>query len=67
MKTFLEKLIVQFETVAHPAAGTWFKAGVQQRKRKSTTNTSIATLSPECHNVRGLSKKAGNVRCTPAP
>lgn len=67
MKTFFEKLIVHFEVIAHPAAGAWLKIGGQQRKRKATTNTSIATLSPECYNVRGLSKKAGNVRCTPAP
>lgn len=67
MRTFLEKLIRQFETVTHPAAAAAFKPGATQRKRKQGGYIQLAELSPECYNVRGLSKKAGDVRRTPAP
>jgi len=67
MKTFFEKLFLQFETVAHPADGSWIKTNGTLRKRKTSNQVPLAMLSPECYNVRGLSKKAGDVRRTPAP
>ena len=67
MKNLLEKLFAQFEAVAHPASGNWFKVKNIQSKRKSSKQIPFTTLSPECYNIRGLSKKAGDVRRTPAP
>lgn len=67
MKSFIEKLLAQFEAVGHPASTNWFKAKNTQSKRKNSKQIPFATLSPECYNIRGLSKKAGDVRRTPAP
>jgi hypothetical protein len=67
MKTLFEKFISYFETVAHPAADNRFKPAATQRKRKSGTYLQLASLSPECYNVRGVTKKASDVRRTPAP
>lgn len=67
MKTFFEKLIVEIETVAHPAGG-WFKAKESQRKRKVQKRIQGITPSPDCFNIRGgTSKKGVNMRRTPAP
>ena len=67
MKTFLEKLFVHFEIVAHPAGGL-FKAKESQRKRKSRKSQTASTPSPDCFNVRGGgSKKGMYLRRTPAP
>ena len=66
MKTLFEKLIIQFETIAHPAGG-WFKTTGTQRKRKTGNLVPLSTLSPECYNIRGLAKKSGGTRRTPAP
>jgi hypothetical protein len=66
MKTFFERLFVQFETMSHPAGG-WFKNNETQRKRKSKKDTAGLSLSPESFNVRGGSKKTTSLRRTPAP
>lgn len=65
MKTFFEKLMIQFGMIGHPASG--FNTNSTSRKRKINKSIQYAPLSPECYNVRGLSKKAGNVRQMPAP
>ncbi len=67
MKTLIEKLFAQFEMAAQPAGGILSKVKNIQSKRKSSKQIPMATLSPECYNLRGLSKKAGDVRRTPAP
>jgi predicted cupin superfamily sugar epimerase len=65
MKTFFEKLLIQFEFISHPAGG-WFSKST--RKRKSSKELSHTVLSPECYNVRGVSSKKQNFnRHTPAP
>ncbi|HYH16156.1 MAG TPA: hypothetical protein VD794_13095 [Flavisolibacter sp.] len=67
MKTFFERLFIQFEAIAHPAGGL-FKASEAQRKRKARKSPSIITPSPDCFNVRGGgSKKGMHLRRTPAP
>lgn len=67
MKTFFEKLLIQFEIVAHPAGG-WFKAGEMQQKRRTSKSQAAATPSPDSFNVRGRTAKKGvYLRRTPAP
>ena len=67
MKTFIERLCVQFESIAHPAGG-WFKASEAQKKRKARKSSSTVTPSPDCFNVRGGGAKKGmHLRRTPAP
>ena len=67
MKTFFERLLIQFEFISHPAAG-WFSKSAETRKRKSSKELPLNTLSPECYNVRGASSKKQNFnRHTPAP
>ncbi|HVE61471.1 MAG TPA: hypothetical protein VNA26_06615 [Chitinophagaceae bacterium] len=67
MKTFFEKLLIQFEFISHPASG-WFSKNTETRKTKTTKGLSHTVLSPECYNVRGASSKKQNFdRHTPAP
>ena len=64
MKTFLEKLLIRFDLISHPAAGSGSnKEG--QRKRKGGRNN--MNLSPESYNLRSNSKKQNMLRRTPAP
>lgn len=67
MKTLIEKLFAHFDMAAQPAGGILFKVKNIQTKRKSSKQIPLTTLSPECYNIRGLSKKAGDIRRTPAP
>ncbi len=67
MKTFIEKLFLQFEMALQPAAANTFKVNVTQRKRKAGQRIPLTMLSPECFNVRGTSKKVADLRRTPAP
>jgi hypothetical protein len=67
MKTFFEKLLIQFESISHPAGG-WFFKSAETQKRKCNKKLSNTVHSPECYNVRGLSlKKQNSNRHTPAP
>ena len=67
MKTFFEKLLIQFEFISHPAGG-WFFKSTETGKRKTSKKLPHIVLSPECYNVRGVSsKKQNSNRHTPAP
>jgi hypothetical protein len=67
MKTFFEKLLIQFEFISHPAGG-WFSKSTETRKRKSNKEYPHTGFSPESYNVRGAtSKKQNSNRYTPAP
>ncbi len=67
MKTFFEKLLIQFEFISHPAGG-WFFKSTETRKRKSNNEFGRTGFSPEAYNVRGASSKKQNFnRHTPAP
>jgi len=67
MKTFFEKLLIQFESLSHPAGG-WFFKSTETQKRKSSKAIPHTGYSPECYNVRGAtSKKHNSNRHTPAP
>ncbi|MFN2437766.1 MAG: hypothetical protein ABR503_01110 [Chitinophagaceae bacterium] len=67
MKTFFEKLLIQFEFISNPASG-WFSKNTETRKRKTNKGLPYTVLSPECYNVRGASSKKQNFdRHTPAP
>ncbi len=65
MKTFIEHLIIVFDTITHPASG-WFKTNETQPKRKAKSVLST-NFSPESYNLRGFSKKSANNRRTFAP
>jgi hypothetical protein len=67
MKTLFEKLLIQLDTLTHPAEGGWSGVNTTQKKKKNGRSLPLASLSPECYNVRGSSKKAGDMRRTPAP
>jgi hypothetical protein len=67
MKTLFERLLIQLDTITHPADGGWSKVGSAQKKKKNGMSLPLASLSPDCYNVRGSSKKAGDMRRTPAP
>jgi len=67
MKTFIEKLFLQFESAMPPMVSNPLKVSVAQRKRKAGQRIPPNMLSPECFNVRGTSKKVADLRRTPAP
>lgn len=68
MKTFIEKLILHIDSIAHPS-GIWLPQKTEsQRKRKTTQPVSIKNaVSPDCFNMRSPSKKQQQLRRTPAP
>ncbi len=65
MKTFIEHLIIVFDTITHPASG-WFKTNETSPKRKMKS-VSSTNFSPESYNLRGFAKKSANNRRTFAP
>lgn len=67
MKTFFEKFILHFETIAQPAG--WLPTKAEStRKRKTTQPVSIKNaISPDCVAMRSPSKKQQQLRRTPAP
>jgi hypothetical protein len=64
MNTYLRCIFAYFENVLHPAAG--WSTESEKRKRKSDKADHFLP-SPECFNVRGISKKNDKVRRNPAP
>lgn len=67
MKSFIENLFIRFESATQSTGDHFLKTSGISRKRKANRHLSFATLSPECYNLRGVSKKAGDQRRTPAP
>jgi hypothetical protein len=65
MNTCIKSLMTYFEMVLHPAAG-WADEK-QTRKRKSQKSTPSLKHSPECFNMRGISKSQEKMRRNPAP
>jgi hypothetical protein len=68
MKTFFEKLILHFDSIAHPSGGWLPQKAENTRKRKTAQPISIKNaVSPDCVAMRSSSKKQQQMRRTPAP
>jgi hypothetical protein len=65
MNTYLRGLLIYFETVLHPANGWSDNKG--EKKRKGLKPGAATQPSPDCFNVRGVSKKQDKTRRNPAP
>jgi hypothetical protein len=67
MVRYFRSLFDLFENVLHPASG-WADSNTEKRKKKAARLTAGAlTVSPECYNIRGASKKQDKLRRNPAP
>jgi hypothetical protein len=65
MNTYLRSLIVYFEHVLHPAAGS--SESNPDRKSRKKRRSSVLSASPESYNMRGVQKKQDPLRRNPAP
>ncbi len=64
MNSYIRGIVIYFENVLHPAAG--WNSDTEKRKRKAQKPNHFLP-SPECFNVRGVSKKNDAYRRNPAP
>ena len=64
MNSYIRGIFIYFENVLHPAGG--WNSEAEKRKRKVEKSVHFLP-SPECFNVRGVSKKNDSSRRNPAP
>ena len=68
MNIYLRSLILYFENVLHPAAGSQSGASKNKAKRNVSRSKEFQVVSPECFNIRGgMVKKQEKLRRNPAP
>ncbi|MBD0331607.1 MAG: hypothetical protein ICV66_03040 [Chitinophagaceae bacterium] len=61
MKNLIEKLLIPFEVISHPASGWLHRSNSLQRKRKYKTG-SYAIPSPDWFNIREVTKRKDDRR-----
>lgn len=64
MNTYLQNMMMLFETVAHPAAG---KMAIEKRKQRTSASIARPRATPDSLNIRDVYKNPHSFRRNPAP